>query len=85
MDPTLENDQFLVVNKLGYRFHGPERGVIIVFRDPRTDERKLIKRVIGLPGEVLEIKDGQVYVNDYLLDEPYVANQGRYSQEKGCR
>jgi signal peptidase I len=79
MDPTLENDQFLVVNKLGYRFHEPERGDIIVFRDPRTDERKLIKRVIGLPGEVLEIKDGQVYVDDYLLDESYVANPGRYS------
>lgn len=80
MDPTLENDQFLVVNKLGYRLHEPERGDIIVFRDPRTDERKLIKRVVGLPGEMLEIKDGQVYVNDYLLDEPYVANPGRYSQ-----
>lgn len=80
MDPTLENDQFLVVNKLGYRLHDPKRGDIIVFRDPRTDQRKLIKRVIGLPGEVLEIEDGQVFINDQLLDEPYIADSGHYSQ-----
>jgi signal peptidase I len=81
MDPTLENDQFLVVNKLGYRLGEPERGDIIVFRDPRSADRKLIKRVIGLPGEVLEIQDGQVLINGHPLDEPYIANPSRYSQE----
>ncbi len=80
MDPSLENDQFLVVNKLGYRLSDPERGDIIVFRDPRTDERKLIKRIVGLPGEVLEIQDGQVLINDQRLDEGYLATNGRYSQ-----
>ena len=53
MDPTLENDQFLVVNKLDYRLHDPQRGDIIVFQDPRNDRRKLIKRIIGLPGEMM--------------------------------
>lgn len=81
MDPTLENDQFLVVNKLGYRLGEPERGDIIVFRDPRSEERKLIKRVIGLPGEVLEVQDGRVLINGHRLDEPYVDNPGRYTQE----
>jgi signal peptidase I len=81
MDPTLENNQFLVVNKLGYRLSEPVRGDIIVFRDPRSDERKLIKRVIGLPGEMLEIQDGRVFINGQPLDEPYVANPSRYSQE----
>jgi signal peptidase I len=80
MDPTLENSQFLVVNKLGYRLNDPERGDIVVFRDPRSDERKLIKRVIGLPGEVVEIRDGQVLIDDQVLDEVYITNQGRYSQ-----
>jgi signal peptidase I len=80
MDPTLENNQFLVVNKLGYRLHDPERGDIIVFRDRGSDERKLIKRVVGLPGEVVEISDGQVFVDNRALDEVYIANQGRYSQ-----
>ena len=80
MDPTLENEQFLVVNKLGYRLNDPERGDIVVFRDPRTDERKLIKRVIGLPGETLEIQDGHVLINDQYLEEGYIAAKGRYSQ-----
>lgn len=80
MDPTLDNDQFLVVNKLGYRLHEPVRGDIVVFRDPRTDDRKLIKRIIGLPGEVLEIKEGQVFINEQPLDEPYIEYRGRYSE-----
>jgi len=80
MDPSLENDQFLVVNKLGNRLSDPERGDIIVFRDPRTDERKLIKRIVGLPGEMLEIQDGQVLINDQRLDEGYLARNGSYSQ-----
>ena len=96
MYPTLENGQFLIVNKLVYSevdmeklssfvpfvdagsdpkhnvFHGPERGDIIVLKDPRNTETDLIKRVIGLPGETLEIQDGKVYINDHLLDEPYI-------------
>jgi signal peptidase I len=80
MDPTLENDQFLVVNKLGYRLQDPERGDIVVFRDPRTDDRKLIKRVVGLPGEQVEIRTGEVIINGRLLEEPYVASQSHYSQ-----
>jgi signal peptidase I len=80
MDPTLENDQFLVVNKLGYRLHDPERGDVIVFRDPRSDGRKLIKRVIGLPGEVVEIKNGEVFINNRPLEEEYIVNPARYSQ-----
>jgi signal peptidase I len=81
MEPNLENDQYLVVNKLGYRLHEPQRGDIVVFRDPRSDGRKLIKRVIGLPGETVEIRSGQVFINGQLLDEPYIASQGRYTQQ----
>lgn len=79
MDPTLENDQYLAVNKLGYRLHEPQRGDIVVFHDPRNDDRKLIKRVIGLPGEVLEIDNGQVFIDSRLLDEPYIQTSARYS------
>lgn len=80
MDPALADNQFLVVDKLGYRFHEPERGDIVVFRDPRTDSRKLIKRVIGLPGEVVEIQNGQVFIDNQPLDEPYIAGPGSYSR-----
>lgn len=79
MIPTLENDQFLVVNKLDYRLHDPQRGDIVVLRDPRDGDRKLIKRLIGLPGETIEIRQGQVYINDQELDEPYIENPGQYS------
>lgn len=79
MTPTLENDQFLVVNKLGYRLHEPQRGDIVVLRDPRDPERKLIKRLVGLPGETVEIRRGQVYIDEQKLDEPYIASPGQYS------
>jgi len=79
MEPTLENDQFLVVNKLSYRLHEPQRGDIIVFRDPNDESRKLIKRVIGLPGERVEVRNSQVLVNDYPLEEPYISSPPHYS------
>lgn len=79
MTPTLEDDQFLVVNKLDYRLHDPQRGDIVVLRDPRDGDRKLIKRLIGLPGETVEIRQGEVYINDQRLDELYIASPGHYS------
>ncbi|MEO9255276.1 MAG: signal peptidase I, partial [Tepidiformaceae bacterium] len=96
MMPTLENGQFLIVNKIVYSqvnvgklsnflpfldpgsqpernvFHGPERGDIVVVVDPRKPDMDLIKRVIALPGESVEIADGHVYINDHLLEEPYI-------------
>jgi signal peptidase I len=80
MEPTLENDQFLVVSKLDYRLHSPQRGDIIVFRDPRAEDRKLIKRIIGLPGDAVEITNGAVSINGELLDEPYIESPGRYTE-----
>lgn len=79
MLPTLQDNQFLAVNKLSYRLHPPERGDIIVFRDPNGEGRKLIKRVIALEGEVIEVLNGQVYVNQQPLREPYIQEPGDYS------
>ncbi len=62
-------------------FHGPERGDIIVLRDPSTPEQDLIKRVIGLPGEKIEVYEGAVYINDQKLNEPYLKDAwGRNGQ-----
>jgi signal peptidase I len=98
MYPTLEDGQFLIVNKLVYSevdveklgkfipfieagedpkrnvFHGPQRGDIVVLQDPRKPETDLIKRVIGLPGETVEIVGGKVYINDLQLEEPYITS-----------
>jgi signal peptidase I len=80
MEPTLHQDQFLIVNKFSYRWlHPPERGDIIVFEYPRAPDRDFIKRVIGLPGEKVEVRQGRVYINDKQLEEPYIASQPSYS------
>ncbi len=72
MEPTLHSEQRLVVEKLSYRFHGPRRGDIVVLKSPQHSSELLIKRVIGLPGETVEIRQGRVYINGWGLDEPYL-------------
>jgi signal peptidase I len=72
MEPNLHTEQRLVVEKLSYRFHGPRRGDIVVLRLPEHSSELLIKRVIALPGEKVEIHDGQVYVDGEPLLEPYL-------------
>lgn len=80
MEPTLVQDERLIVSKLSYRLHEPQRGDIIVFRDPNDSGRNLIKRIIGLPGEVVEIRNGLVYINGQQLDEPYLVEYSAGSE-----
>jgi signal peptidase I len=73
MEPSLHEDERVIVDLLVYRFRQPRRGEIIILDIPtRDDGPPLIKRVIGLPGDFVEIKAGGVYVNGYLLSEPYL-------------
>ncbi|HEX6548944.1 MAG TPA: signal peptidase I [Candidatus Dormibacteraeota bacterium] len=72
MYPTLNNNDYLVATKIDYRFHGPQRGDIIVMRDPFDSSRDFIKRVIAVPGDRLEIRDSHIYINGQLLVEPYL-------------
>ena len=72
MEPNLYENQQLIVDKLTYHFRQPERGEIVVI-DMGADEIPLIKRVIGLPGETLEIKNNRVLIDGQVLSEPYVA------------
>ena len=75
MEPSFEDRQRLVISRLHYWFSEPRRGDIIVFNSPqpRTEnESALVKRVIGLPGETVEIRNQQVYINGVLLNEPYI-------------
>lgn len=82
MEPNLHTDQRLIVEKVSYNrylrqylsFEGPERGDVIVIRLDEQGGELLIKRVIGLPGDVIEIHDGQVFVNGVVLDEPYLTS-----------
>ena len=73
MRPTLLSGEWIVVNRLVYKLGSPQRGDVIVFLPPtnaQTDD--LIKRVVGLPGEEVEIRDGSVRINGVLLEEAYV-------------
>lgn len=79
MRPTLVSGERLVVNKFLYRFKTPERGEVVVFRYPRDPSRDFIKRVIGVPGDTIEIQDGQVFRNGELLEEPYILERTRGS------
>ena len=72
MEPNLHTDQRLVVEKLSYRLHEPRRGDVVVLRMPERGPELLIKRVIALPGEVIEVRDGDVLVNGTPLQEPYL-------------
>jgi signal peptidase I len=73
----LEGDRILV-NKLVYRFHKPQRGEIVVFKYPQDRKRDFIKRLIAVGGETVEIKDFKIYINDALVTEPLVIRQNRY-------
>jgi len=77
MRPTLLSQERLVVNKFIYRFRAPERGEVLIFRYPQDQSRDFIKRVIAIPGDTIEIKDGRVFVNQQLMNEPYILSQTR--------
>lgn len=80
MQPTLQDGEFVLVNRVAYRFGQPERGDIIVFRDPNNlNGKDLIKRIIGLPGDTIVIRDGTVSLNGQLLHEDYIAAPPVYS------
>lgn len=72
MEPSLHEAERVIVDVLSLRFRQPERSEIIVLDLDKAGEPPLIKRVIGLPGDLVEIRDGGVYLNGALLDEPYL-------------
>jgi len=76
MEPGFSNGNYLLVDELTYRFRNPERGEVVVFKYPKDTSSYFIKRIIGLPGETVEVKNGQVGIMSgglpQTLREPYV-------------
>jgi signal peptidase I len=89
MTPTLHNGDRVLVNKLAYRLHDVHRGDVVVFERPselkaHPEVKDLIKRVIGLPGETVEFRDGRILIDGHLLDEPYLpAGTQTLAKDKG--
>jgi signal peptidase I len=79
MQPTLETGQRLVVYRLAYVFSEPERGDVVVFHSPLNPDDNLVKRIIGLPGEIVSIQDGHIYIDGELLEEPDFIPEPYYS------
>jgi signal peptidase I len=77
MEETLQIGDHILVNKFLYHFSSPKLSDVIVFRYPWEDKRDFIKRIVALPGDVVEIRDDQVFVNGAPLQEPYVAPDAR--------
>jgi signal peptidase I len=82
MQPSLNDNQFVLVNKLAYLFHAPERGDVIVFHWPVNTTKDLIKRVIGLPGDTVVITRYTVQVNGVVLKEPYISTPANPNGQK---
>jgi signal peptidase I len=82
MEPSFHEGERLVVNKAVYFFRAPQRGDVVIFEAPNGEQDDFIKRVIGLPGDTVEVKDGAVYVNDIKLEEPYIKNPPSYTMAK---
>jgi signal peptidase I len=78
MYPTFKNGNYLIVDELSYHFKAPARGSVLVFKYPKDTSKSFIKRVIGLPGEIVSIKDGKVTITSsahpegLTLEEPYI-------------
>ena len=79
MQPGLQNGQYVLVNKVAYVFHAPERGDVIVFEWPVDTTKNLIKRVIGLPGDKIVITGSTVTVDGVTLNEPYISSPQNFS------
>lgn len=72
MVPTLHTGDYLITEKLSYRFRDPKRGEIIVLKNPRDESQDFIKRIIAVPGDTLQIVNSAVYLNNQILPEKYL-------------
>lgn len=79
MEPTLVSGEYVIVSRLSYRLGNPQRGDIIVFHFPRDPKEEYIKRVIGLPGDEVEVRNGSVFVNGQGTDESYLKVKTNYT------
>jgi len=81
MEPTLANGERLLVSKMTYRFHRPNRGDVVVLRYPLDPSKDYIKRVVAIGGDTVELRLGRLYVNGKLIEEPYVHEPGLYNMD----
>lgn len=85
MEPNFEDNEYLIIDEISYRFNQPERGDVIIFRYPRDPSQFYIKRIVGLPGETITIKDGEITISNeknprgVILEEDYLSEQNEFT------
>jgi signal peptidase I len=79
MEPNFVDREHLLVSKMAYRWGVPARGDVVVFHAPELPDKDYIKRVIGLPGEIVELRRGEVYVDGAPIEEPWLPRADRSS------
>lgn len=81
MEPTFENGDYLIIDEMSYRLDDPKRGDVVVFKYPYDTTQFYIKRIVGLPGEIVNFKDGKILIKNkensdgFLLDEEYLLSE----------
>lgn len=81
MEPTFENGDYLIIDEISYRFGEPQRGDVVVFKYPYDTTQYYIKRIVGLPGEVIDFKDGKIIIKNkenpdgFALEEGYILSE----------
>ncbi|SRR5258708_25915856 len=86
MEPNFHNAEYILTEKVTYDFNAPKRGDVVIFKAPPDGHDEYIKRIIGLPGDTVMVANCRVYVNNKLLDEPYLpkefcTNPGTFATE----
>ena len=74
MEPNFHNGEFILTNKILYKFREPQRGDVVIFKSPGNKEIDYIKRIIGLPGDTVSVSNNAFYVNGQKVEEPYLAS-----------
>ncbi len=72
MEPNFHNNDYLITDKISYRLHAPQRGEAIIFHPPNKPSVNYLKRITGVPGDTIEVKNGEVFVNSKKIVEPYI-------------
>lgn len=86
MYPNFQDGDYIITDKVTYKFYEPERGDVIVFKNPRDESQDFIKRIMGLPGDRVKVQGGYIYINGKLVQEPYIkadviTNPGSFMRE----
>lgn len=85
MEPNFDNGEYILTDKVSYRFREPSRGDVVVFHSPQDERVDFIKRIVAVPGDTVEVKGGYVYLNGVKLEEIFINDPGKVAQGRFLR